>query len=105
MARSARGVGVAFGIALRRLVLAGWVLPASAVASAPPGAASCSGCHAVPARAGAAIPSLAGQSAASVAASLLGFRRGEGNPTVMDRIARGFSEDELRAIAAWVARP
>lgn len=90
---------------MRPLVLAALLIPAAAPAAPPPGASSCSGCHAVPARVDATVPSLAGQSEAAIAAALLGFRRGEGSPTVMDRIARGFSEEELRAIAAWVARP
>ena len=77
-------------------------LPATA-APAPPGATACSGCHGP--RADAAIPSLAGRTEDAILASLLAYRRGEGAPTVMDRITRGFSEAELRAIAAWVARP
>ena len=90
---------------MRPFLLAALLVPGAAQATPPPGASSCSGCHAVPARSAAAIPSLGGMSVDAVAASLLAFRRGEGTPTVMDRIARGFSEEELRAIAAWVARP
>jgi cytochrome c553 len=33
------------------------------------------------------------------------FRSRERPSTVMGRIARGFSDDEIRAIAAWVAEP
>jgi sulfide dehydrogenase cytochrome subunit len=89
-----------------RRLIAALLLPGLAQAAPPPqGAAACSGCHAVPARAGAAIPSLAGRPAEEIAEQLLAFRQGEGSPTVMDRIARGFSEAELRAIAEWVARP
>jgi len=29
------------------------------------------------------------------------FRSGKRPATVMDRIAKGFSDDEIRAIAAW----
>jgi cytochrome c553 len=32
-----------------------------------------------------------------------GFRSGERPSTVMGRIAKGFSDDESRAIAAWLA--
>jgi len=35
---------------------------------------------------------------------MLAFRSGERPATVMGRIAKGFSDDEIRAIAAWVAR-
>lgn len=90
---------------MRPLLLAALLVSGVAQAAPPPGVSSCSGCHAVPARAEAAIPSLVGRPAEAVAAALLAFRRGEGSPTVMDRIVRGFSEEELRAIAAWVARP
>ena len=91
---------------MRRLVLAALLLnSAAAFAEPPPGAASCSGCHAVPARAAAAIPPLAGRAPEAIAAAMLAFRRGEGAPTVMDRIAHGFTEAEIRAIAAWVAAP
>jgi cytochrome c553 len=32
------------------------------------------------------------------------FRTGERPATVMDRIARGFTDEEARAIAAWVSQ-
>lgn len=68
---------------------------------APPGAASCSGCH--PAKAGVEtpVPRLAGQDPAAMVAAMLGFRSGARPATVMDRIAKGFSDDEIKAIAAW----
>jgi cytochrome c553 len=31
------------------------------------------------------------------------YRAGERVPTVMDRIAKGFTDDEIRAIADWLA--
>jgi cytochrome c553 len=72
-------------------------------ADAPPGAASCSGCH--PARAGVAgaAPHLNGRDATQIAAAMQEFRAGQRPATVMDRIAKGFSEDEIKAIAAWYA--
>jgi cytochrome c553 len=86
------------GLALLALVSA----PALAE-QAPPGASSCLGCHA-PARADAAIPSLRGRDAAEVAAALRAFREGTRPATLMDRLARGFTEAESQAIAAWVVR-
>ncbi|WP_431285022.1 c-type cytochrome [Humitalea sp. 24SJ18S-53] len=77
--------------------------PAAAEEAAPPGASSCLGCHG-PARMGAAIPSLRGRDPAEVAAALRGFRDNSRPATVMDRLARGFSEPESQAIAAWVVR-
>jgi cytochrome c553 len=80
--------------------------PAAAMAAeAPAGAASCAGCHAVPARAGAAIPSLQGTAPEAIAAAMRDYRSGARPATVMDRIAKGFSEEESRPIATWVAGP
>jgi cytochrome subunit of sulfide dehydrogenase len=33
------------------------------------------------------------------------FRNGERASTVMGRISKGFSDDEIRAIAVWLASP
>ena len=69
-------------------------------AEAPPGVLSCSGCH--PARAAAGSPApLAGQAAGAIATAMRAFRRGERAATVMDRIARGFSDDEVEVMAVW----
>lgn len=99
MALRARRMAVLAALVAGVLVAA----DAAGAATAPPGAQSCSGCHAMPARADAAIPALAGRGADAIAEAMLGFQRGEGSPTVMDRIARGFTEPEIRAIAAWIA--
>jgi sulfide dehydrogenase cytochrome subunit len=72
-----------------------------AVAGSPPGAASCSGCHG-PAGSG-PVPSLAGRPAADIVTAMQAFRDGGREATVMDRIAKGFSDDETRAIADWLA--
>ena len=42
-------------------------------------------------------------SADQIAAALAAFRSGERPATVMNRIAKGFSEAESLAIAEWVA--
>ena len=84
---------------LSNLALAFLMISAAASAS-PPGASSCAGCHG-----GGGMPVLAGQPAEAVAAAMLAYKAGERSPTVMDRIARGFTEAEIRAIAAWVAAP
>lgn len=86
----------------RLILVALAVLSAAAPAAAQPsGAASCSGCHA-PAGAG-LVPGLEGRPAAEIAASMAAFRSGERPATVMDRIAKGFTDDETRAIAEWLA--
>lgn len=74
-------------------------IAATAAASPPPGATTCSGCH-VAAEGG--IPRLDGLTAAEIVAAMAGFRAGTRPATLMDRIARGFSEAEVEAIAAWL---
>jgi cytochrome c553 len=72
----------------------------SAGAEAPPGASSCSGCHA--ARSGVdAMAALAGRT--DITEAMLAFKSGGRPATIMDRIAKGFSDDETRALAAWYA--
>jgi sulfide dehydrogenase cytochrome subunit len=66
----------------------------------PPGASSCSGCHG---RSG-GMPPIAAKSADEIAATMLEYRSGQGSPTVMDRIAKGFTEREIRDIAAWIVQ-
>ena len=77
--------------------------PAAAQTAAPAGAAACSGCHP---RAGAGAPAvqpLAGRKPEEIVAAMRAFRSGERSATVMDRIAKGFSDEETRAIAAWIS--
>lgn len=75
----------------------------AAAQDAPSGALSCSGCHQPPG-AGGALPSLAGRPAEEIVAALAQFRSGERPATVMDRIAKGFTDEESRAIADWLAQ-
>ena len=77
--------------------------PALAASPAPPGASSCTGCH--PANVGVEtpVPRLAGRSAAEIVQQMQAFRSGQQSATVMDRLAKGFSDAEIQAIAAWYA--
>ena len=74
-----------------------------AEAAPPPGAASCSGCHPTSKSVNTAVPRLVGRSAAEIEAAMQEFRTGQKPASVMDRIAKGFSADEIAAIAAWYA--
>jgi len=69
----------------------------------PPGAASCSGCHAVNASVKTTVPRIHGRSAADIVTAMVAFRSGARAATVMDRVAKGFTDDETQAIAAWFA--
>jgi sulfide dehydrogenase cytochrome subunit len=68
---------------------------------APPGATSCTGCHAAGRSVDTTVPRLVGRNPADLVAALQGFKSGQRPATVMDRLAKGFSDEELRAIAAW----
>ncbi len=72
-------------------------------AGPPPGAASCSGCHAASAKIDTPVPRIVGRNPDEIIAAMLAFRSGERPSTVMGRIAKGFSDDEIRAIAIWLA--
>ena len=91
--------------ALRRLAfsaaLAG--LASAAAADAPPGASSCSGCHPTNATVQTPVARLVGRPAAEIVIAMQAFRAGQLPATVMDRIAKGFSDSEISAIAAWYA--
>jgi cytochrome subunit of sulfide dehydrogenase len=76
---------------------------AAAAAEPPPGAASCSGCHPASNHLDSPIPAIHGRSPQEIVAAMQAFRSGERPSTVMGRIAKGFSDDEIRAVAAWLA--
>jgi sulfide dehydrogenase cytochrome subunit len=78
-------------------------LSVAAAAEMPPGASSCSGCHAVSTGVETPVPGLIGRPAADITTAMEQFRAGQRPATVMDRIAKGFSQAEAAAIAAWYA--
>jgi len=80
-------------------------IAAAVVASAEPpaGAAACSGCHPASTRVTSPVPRLAGLDRAAIVRAMQDFRSGTRAGTVMDRIAKGFTEAEVQAIAAWYA--
>ena len=47
------------------------------------------------------VPPLNGRPAAETVSQMAEFKSGARKGTIMDRIAKGFTEDETRAIAAW----
>ena len=78
---------------------------AAVVASAEPpaGAVSCSGCHPTSTKVSSPVPRLAGQDRAAIVRAMQDFRSGQRAGTVMDRIAKGFTDDEIQALAVWFA--
>jgi sulfide dehydrogenase cytochrome subunit len=79
------------------------VTPASAIDVAPPGAAACTGCHPANRAVEGPFTRLSGRNAAELVTAVQEFRTGQRPGTVMDRIAKGFTDDEIKAIAAWYA--
>lgn len=75
----------------------------AAAAEPPRGAVSCSGCHAASPKLDIPVPPIRGRDPAAIAAAMQDFRSGARPSTVMGRVAKGFSDDEIRAIAAWLA--
>lgn len=82
------------------LALAVLVAAGPAAAGPPSGASSCTGCHGARANPAAALD---GRPAADLVAAMTAFRTGERPSTVMGRIAKGFTDEEVRAIAQWFA--
>ena len=74
-----------------------------AAAEPPPGAASCTGCHPSSSRVASPVPRLSGGDRAAMVKAMQDFRSGQRTATVMDRIAKGFTDEEIQAIAAWYA--
>jgi cytochrome subunit of sulfide dehydrogenase len=74
---------------------------AALAADAPPGATSCSGCHSPSATDTSTPPRLVGRDPEKIVTALAEFRSGQRKGTIMDRIVKGFTPEEIQAIAAW----
>jgi len=93
--------GTRFAAAAAFVLLLTQSAPAAGPGDAPPGAQSCSGCHATARFVDTTVPRLIGRDPAAILAAMQAFRSGQLPSTVMDRIAKGFTDDEIKAIAAW----
>ncbi len=76
---------------------------AAQAADPPPGVSSCSGCHALAPSLKTSIPSLVGRGAPEIAGALRAFKSGARPATVMGRIAKGFGDADIDAMAEWLA--
>ncbi len=65
---------------------------------------TCYSCHGADGHSVGAMPSIAGKSADYIVEALLKFRDGRKPSTVMARIAKGFTDDEIKALAKHFAR-
>lgn len=67
-------------------------------------AGGCASCHGTDGRLSGPVPAIAGRPQAVLESRLLAFKRDEiPDTTVMNRIARGFSDEELSALAGHFA--
>jgi cytochrome c553 len=73
-------------------------------ADAPPGASSCTGCHAARPIPDSVIPRIAGRKASDIVQFMREYRSGAWPSSVMGRIAKGFDDAQIDAIAAWFAK-
>ncbi len=97
------------GIAL--LILAGAALLPPALAeesgaAMPTGATigyTCMGCHGVNGKSPGSIPSLAGRSEQDLRDKMQAFKDGSRPATVMDRIAKGYTNAEIAAVSRFFA--
>jgi sulfide dehydrogenase cytochrome subunit len=65
---------------------------------------SCAGCHGTDGKSPGAIPSINGKSAEFITQSLEEFRAGSKPSTVMERHAKGYSDEEIKMIAEYFSR-
>ena len=64
---------------------------------------ACAPCHGPNGHSQGAIPSLEALSRKTMVTALRAFRSGERQGTIMNRIAKGLSDDDINALAAYVA--
>ncbi len=67
---------------------------------------ACTGCHAIPGYQASfprvyRVPMISGQSAKYIEAALQAYKKGERNHPTMEAIAKGLSDEEITALAAY----
>ena len=72
-------------------------------AEGPPGESSCTGCHAATSIPDSVLPRIAGRKVADIVTAMREYRSGAWPSSVMGRIAKGFNDQQIDAIAAWFA--
>jgi len=83
-----------------------FLVSAFAYAGGPSGAGlinTCFSCHGTDGHSAGAMPSIAGKDSDYIEGRLLDYREGRRQGTVMNRIAKGFSDEEIRRLALYFA--
>jgi sulfide dehydrogenase cytochrome subunit len=62
---------------------------------------TCFSCHGTDGKSVGDMPTIAGKSKDFITGKLIGFKTGTAESTVMGRIAKGFSDDEIAALAKF----
>ena len=83
--------------------LIGTAVPATHAADAARLAAGCAPCHGTNGQAIAGQAPLAGMRSAALAQALRAFQSGTRAGTVMPQLAKGYTGEEIDALAAWFA--
>lgn len=65
---------------------------------------NCFTCHSAGVAGNREVQSLHDFTAAEIRNRLQAFKRGEGDPTIMDRIAKGYTDEEIELIARYLAK-
>lgn len=65
---------------------------------------ACTSCHGLDGVSAGAIPTIAGQPADEIVAKLAAFRDQSADATIMNRIARGYTDDEIAALADYFSQ-
>jgi cytochrome subunit of sulfide dehydrogenase len=64
---------------------------------------NCSTCHGLDGKGATAVTPLKGMPASVIVQSMKQFKAGERPATIMNRIAKGFSDEEIQALADYLA--
>ncbi|MGA1561508.1 MAG: c-type cytochrome [Gammaproteobacteria bacterium] len=66
-------------------------------------AGTCAGCHGYEGKSVGAAPSLAGLEASYIESAMHAFKKGERPATVMNRIAKAYSDGDIKLMASYFA--
>jgi cytochrome subunit of sulfide dehydrogenase len=66
-------------------------------------AANCANCHGTSGRSTGAMPALAGVPAANIERAMRDFRDGKRSATLMHQLAKGYTDEQIAAMAAYFA--
>ena len=65
---------------------------------------TCFSCHGTDGKSVGDMPTISGKAENFIAKKLMGYKKGANDPTVMNRIAKGFTDAEIAAIAKFFAK-